>query len=179
MGPCRVILIGMMGSGKTTIGRLLSERTGWPYVDNDDLVRRRYGATSRELLASGGRGALREAEKAALHLGLELTPPVIVGVAAGTILDAESRDRMRDAGIVVWLSATAGTLIERAMDAEHRPFLDTAGREWMIEAVADRRPLYESVASLTVDTDADTPAKAVERIRAHLASAGCEEPATG
>src|SRR3989337_187365 len=94
-GPaCRVFLIGMMGSGKTTIGRLLAEATSWPDVDNDELVRRGNGRTSREILAAEGEPMLRQAEASALALGVELPPPVIVGVAAGTILDAANRERL-------------------------------------------------------------------------------------
>src|ERR687896_164630 len=60
--PCRVILVGMMGSGKSTIGRLLADGTGWPYVDNDELVARLHGATSRQLLATVGEERMRLAE---------------------------------------------------------------------------------------------------------------------
>src|SRR5918994_3597217 len=105
MDACRVILIGMMGSGKSTIGRLLAEVTGWPYVDNDELVQRAHGATPRQLLAERGEGAMRFAESSALALGLDVPEPAIIGAAAGTILDVRDRDRMRDGGIVVWLTA--------------------------------------------------------------------------
>ncbi len=96
MNACRVILVGMMGSGKSTIGRLLSEATGWPYVDNDELVLRSHGATPRELLSEQGEAVMREAESSALALGLEVPAPAIIGVAAGTILDPANRDRLRE-----------------------------------------------------------------------------------
>ena len=65
-GPCRVLLIGMMGSGKSTIGRLLSDATGWPYIDNDELVRQTHGATARQILAERGEARMRAAESDAL-----------------------------------------------------------------------------------------------------------------
>lgn len=168
-GPaCRVILIGMMGSGKTTIGHLLSEETGWPYVDNDELVQRSHGLTSREILAEEGEPMLREAEASALAVGLELPAPVMIGVAAGTILDPANRRGMEAGGIVVWLRAAAATLVGRAMDAEHRPFVDTAGHDWLAQAITEREPLFTSIADLIVDTDAGTPNDAVRTIRAHL-----------
>ena len=174
--PCRVLLIGMMGSGKTTVGELLSKATGWPYVDNDALIRSQHGRTSREILAAEGKEKLREAEAGALALGLDLPPPVILGVAAGTILDAGSRGALDAGGVVVWLRAGAEALVGRAMDAEHRPFVEDAGRAWMVDAVRDREPLYASVADLTVDTDAGPPSEAISLIRSHLASGpACED----
>lgn len=155
----------MMGSGKTTIGRLLSQEIGWPYVDNDELVQRRFGRTAREILAAEGEATLREAEASALALGLALPGPVIIGVAAGTILHQPSRRDLRAGGFVVWLRASAATLVARAMDAEHRPFVDTAGAAWIAAVVTEREPLYASVADLIVDTDIATPADVVRTIR--------------
>lgn len=174
---CRVILIGMMGSGKTTVGRLLSTATGWAYVDNDELVRRESGTTSRELLAHGGQDRLRRVESAALARGLELPPPVIVGAAAGTVLDPASRTRMSAAGVVVWLHASADVLIRRAGDAPHRPFVDRDGAQWMEETAAERAPLYARIADLVVDTGDGPPERSVSRIRSHLAGVGACAPA--
>lgn len=175
---CRVILIGMMGSGKTTIGRLLSEATGWPYVDNDQLVRRYSGLTARELLAESGQDRLREVESAALALGLELPPPVIVGVAAGAVIDARNREGMSRGGVVVWLRASTETLIERAGNAAHRPFVDRFGPDWMQKTAAERDPLYAEVADLTVDTGELTADESVGAIRSHLADACAELPSS-
>ena len=175
--PCRIVLVGMMGSGKSTVGRLLAERTGWPYVDNDELVRRESGVTARELLAEGGQQRLREVEARALRLGLELEAPVIIGVAAGTILDASNRHAMRSRAIVVWLRARIEVLVERAMNAEHRPFVDTAGPDWLVAAAAEREPMYAEVADVGVDTGDSTPADSVAAIQQHLATVpACAKP---
>jgi shikimate kinase len=168
-GACRVLLVGMMGSGKSTIGRLLSAATGWPYVDNDELVRRGRGTTAREVLAAGGEEALRDAEADALALGLEMPAPVIVGVAAGTILDPSQRRALADGGVVVWLRAGAVVLAERAAGAEHRPWLDEDPAGWMAGALAEREPLYGEVADVVLQTDAEPPEIGVERLRAWLA----------
>jgi shikimate kinase len=152
-----VLLVGMMGSGKSTIGRLMADATGWPYVDNDDLVLRASGATPRRLLAECGEPAMREAESDALAGGIALAPPVIVGVAAGVILGADDRDALRDGGVVVWLRAGADALAARAAGAEHRPWLDDDAGAWMRSALAEREPLYASVADHVVDTDAAPP----------------------
>lgn len=173
MEPCRVILIGMMGSGKTTIGRLLAEATGWEYVDNDELVQRHHGATAREILARHGRERMRAAEASALALGLGLPAPVIIGAAAGTVLDEGNRDGLRAGGTVVWLYAAPEILAGRAPGGDHRPFVDADGLEWMRRTATDRKPLYTEVASLAVDTGTGSPNDAVRTIQEHLAARGC------
>jgi shikimate kinase len=154
--PCRVVLMGMMGSGKSTVGRLLAARTGWPYHDNDELLGRLAGATPRAIEASAGEDAMRVAESAALRLGLEQPPPCLIGAAAGTILDADNRELL-DSAVVVWLRALPATLAERSKGSSHRPWLATGALAWLSAADSERRPLYESVAYITVDVDELTP----------------------
>lgn len=158
----------MMGSGKTTVGRLLARRTRWPLHDNDELVLRLFDATPRQILASGGEARLRAAESEALAMGLEAPSPCIVGAAGGTILDEANRRSLRGAGVVVWLRVTPDTVATRAMGAAHRPWLDTGGESWIRDAVAERNPLYASVADLTVDADDRTSAKVAAEILGHL-----------
>ena len=165
---CRVVLVGMMGSGKTTIGRLLSERTGWSYHDNDELLARLFRATPREIFASRGVAALREAESRALALGLDAPPPCIVGAPGGAILDEASRRRLRAAGIVAWLRASAEELKARAMGGAHRPWIDTGGGSWIAAAVDVRDPLYASVADITLNTDGRSPRDTVRELLAEL-----------
>ena len=151
-GACRVLLIGMMGSGRSTIGRLLSTATGWPYVDNDELVRRSHGMTARLILAERGELQMRAAESEALARGVREPPPSVIGVAGGTILRPENRELLRAGGIVVWLRADAAAIESRATGADHRPWLDSGGPRWIRETVSERDPLYESIADVTIDT---------------------------
>ncbi len=170
--PCRVILVGMMGSGKTTVGRALATATGWAYVDNDELVRRATGSTSRALLAARGPEEMRRAELAALRLGLDLPEPAIVAAAGGTIADDEARRWLRDAGMVVWLRANAAALASRAPRGAHRPWLEGDAAGWLRQTSEERAPLYESVADLIVDTDAGAPRDTVAAITAALRDDG-------
>lgn len=142
----------MMGSGKTTIGRLLADATGWRYVDNDALLETRDRLTARELSASGEVG-LRAAELGALLAGLATPEPCIVSAAAGTILDAGNRAAMAKAGVVVWLRARPETLASRAVGSGHRPWLDGDPVAWLREAAAERTALYAAIADVTVDVD--------------------------
>ena len=166
--PIRVLLLGMMGSGKSSVGRALSDLTGWPFVDNDALVERATGLTARELLRDRGEDALREAESEALRAGLRIPVPAIVATAAGTILSAEDRRRIDDGGFVVWLHASAEVLAERATGATHRPWLDDDPVGWFRQTIEERAPLYRSVADVEIDTGADDPEGAAERVLGRL-----------
>ena len=150
--PCRLILIGMMGTGKTSVGRLLAKRTGWAYADNDELVLELAGKTPRELLADDGETALRDSESTAMRLGLGVPEPAIVSVAGGAILDPQNRRDLHEAGLVVWFKAGPSTVEQRATGSR-RAWIDTGGPTWIREAVRTRDPLYASVADLTIDVD--------------------------
>jgi shikimate kinase len=169
-GPCRVLLTGMMGSGKSTIGRLLSSATGWPYLDNDELVRQSHGATTRQILADRGEAEMRDAESGALALGIEVPAPAVIGVAAGAILEPSNRERLRTGGIVVWLRADAAAIEARAMGADHRPWLDTGAGTWIRDTVARRDPLYASIADIVIDTGAKPAEESAAELLARLAS---------
>ena len=167
----------MMGSGKSTIGRLVSEETGWPLYDNDDLLMSLHGMTARELLSARGEEAMRAAEDAALAHGLNRPSPHVVDAAAGTILSAESRAALREP-VVIWLRALPETLFRRAAGAEHRPWL-ADGETWMRETSALRDPLYASVADIVIDTDGRTPTDvadaAIEAIKRLCRDSGFKE----
>jgi shikimate kinase len=162
--PTRVVLLGMMGSGKTSVGHALSALTGWPFVDNDALVQAETGRTARELLAERGEDAMRDAEAAALRRGLEVSPPAIVATAAGTVLDAENRRRIARGGHVVWLRARPEVLAARAAGAQHRPWLDDDPVAWFRAAAEERDGRYREVSDVEVDTERMRPAEAARQI---------------
>jgi shikimate kinase len=154
-----LILVGMMGSGKTTIGRLLSTATGLPYIDNDDLLDGVAARTAREIAVDGDVN-LRIAESAALLRGLATPPPCIVGAAAGTILDPVNRRAISEAGTVVWLRGRPETLARRAVRGTHRPWLQGDALGWFRKAVREREPLYSSIADVRQHVD-ESPLDAV------------------
>jgi len=170
--PCRVILLGMMGSGKTTVGEELSRVTGWPYHDNDVLLEAATGLTARELAARGPK-RLREAEAAALVQALSVPEPAFAAAAAGVVTDPELRRLLRASARVVWLRAPVETLAARTMAGPHRPWLDGDAIEWLERTASARRSLYREVASLEVDTSARTPAEIAAEIVAWLRQLGC------
>jgi shikimate kinase len=174
---CRVVLVGLMGSGKTTLGRILAGRTGWPYHDNDDLLARAFGGTPRELLARRGEKEMHADEAEALKLGLRQPAPCIVGAAAVTVLDAASRARLRRA-VVVWLRARPETLVRRAAGAAHRPFLANDPLAWLTAAAAARDPLYRALADIVVDVDDRPPAQVADEILARVRTLPACTPAS-
>ena len=177
-GDCRVVLIGMMGSGKSTVGRELAARTGWALHDNDALLERIAGRTARDLFEAHGEAVLREVEAAALALGLAQPPACIVTAAAGVILKESLRVALA-AETVVWLRADPATLFRRATGGDHRPWLDH-GQDWFATTAAARGPLYESVSDLIVDVDDATPAMVASEIHLWLSNASpCSEALAG
>jgi shikimate kinase len=141
-----------MGSGKTTVGNRLAAVTGWPYYDNDELLRAIAPASAREL-AIDGPARLRRAEADALSLGMDMPPPAILSAAAGVILDRECVKTLRRADIVAWLHADATTLAARTLEGKHRPWLDRDPVGWLSLASRRRRLLYSRAASIEVRTD--------------------------
>lgn len=163
----RVLLVGMMGAGKTTVGERLSDVLGWPYYDNDELLRRLVGKDTRRVQQEDGTAALRRAESACLTLALTDAGPLIAGVAGGVVTDPLDRGRLRSGGFVVWLRATIDTLARR-VEGSDRPWLGDDPRAALTALYAGRGPLYASVATLVVDVDALPPVAVAERIAAAL-----------
>jgi shikimate kinase len=169
---CRIVLIGMMGSGKSTVGELLSRRTGWPHHDNDQLLRRLFDANPREILTSRNEEAVLAAEVEALRAGLAKATPSIVSAAGGTIVDQAARKALAANGLVVWLRVDAATIHERAGGGDHRPWPDPDRLGWIRSALTTRQALYESVAQLILDADHAAPSALADQILAHIRQRG-------
>jgi shikimate kinase len=164
----RILLIGMMAAGKSSVGRALSSRTGWPHLDNDELVMMATGRPTPEVLAAADEPTLRQVETAALDEVLAMPPPVIAGVAAGVIIDPEARKRMTEASFVVYLRAPVDVLARRAGTGAGRAWLDTDPVAALERLYEGREPLYVEAADLVLDVDGATPAELADRIIAAI-----------
>jgi shikimate kinase len=160
----RIVLVGMMGCGKTTVGGILAKRLGWPFHDNDALLRQLFAATPRQLLETGDEAAMHAAELTALSAALAMPAPAVVAAAGGTILDREARSEMEHGGLVVWLRITAGTVEARSARGDHRPWPDADRAAWIGRALDERHDLYAAVADLVLDADKASPAALADRI---------------
>ena len=165
-GRNRVVLVGMMGSGKSTVGRALADALAWPLLDNDALVRDLAGEGGPELFRTGGEAALHEAEREALVAALRRPPPAVVTAAASVVDDPRLRTMLRHAGTVVWLRAAVETLVDRidAGGGSGRRS-DAADVAWLRGRAAKRAALYAAVADAIVDVDGMTVAEVVAAIR--------------
>lgn len=165
MGPVeRVLLVGMMGAGKTTVGRALGQRFGWPYLDSDEEVRRRTGRTVPELFAERGEAAFRAEESAVLAEACSSTHPVVVSVAGGAVLDEGNRRVVAASGLVVWLRASLATLTARVGDGRTRPLLGDDPGAALARLYPVRAQLYEALADLVVDVDGVPVERVVDRV---------------
>lgn len=160
----------MMGSGKTTVGRALAQRLGYPYLDSDEEVERVTGRTVAEIFRTRGEAAFRAHEKRAMAEALTSDGPVVVSVAGGAVLDPENRRRLRQGGLVVWLKASMRTLAERVGTGEGRPLLGRDPLQSLTRLYQQRRHLYAEVADMVIEVDTLTTEQAVERILERLRS---------
>ena len=168
MPPHRVLLIGMMGAGKSTVGRLLADRLGWPYWDSDEQVEAHTGHSVPEIFAARGEAAFRAEEALALVEATTGDGPAVLSVAGGAVLDADNRQRIKRAGLVVWLRGSVATLARRVGSGQGRPLLSGDPEAALARLLVEREPLYEQLADLVVDVDQLDAEAAVEKIQAVL-----------
>jgi shikimate kinase len=172
----RVLLVGMMGAGKTTVGRALADLLGWRYLDNDELLAQVAGADTRTVQERDGETALRRAESAALTLAVTAAGPLVASVAGGVVGNPLDAARLQAGGFVVWLRADLETLADRVAGTD-RPWLGDDPRQALRSLYAGRADLYSSVAALVVDVDT-LPADAVARRIAHAVAQRNAGPAS-
>jgi shikimate kinase len=168
----RILLVGMMGAGKTTTGRLAAGKLGWEYLDSDAEVQKETGLTVPEIFARDGEVAFRAAETEVLRRACETTVPVVVSVAGGALLRPENRALVRASGRVVWLRARVETLARRVGDGAGRPLLDDDPAAALRKLEAVRRPLYTEVADEIIDVDDLSPEEVATRIVHGVGAAG-------
>ena len=159
-----LILVGLMGAGKTTVGQRCAERLGRPFVDTDDVVVATAHMSIDEIFATGGEPRFRELERTAVADSCASPAPLVIACGGGAVLDPENRKLLRAAGVVVWLQATADELAVRVGDGTTRPLLRNDPHGSLTRLARLREPAYEAAAHEIVDTtnlDIETAADAV------------------
>ena len=153
--PKNIVLVGFMGSGKTTVGRELHQRLGYPLVDMDQVIEERAGKSIPAIFEEHGEAGFREMETSLLkeitnHAGSERR---IISTGGGIVGSEENRTLLKQLGYVVWLSAPIKVILERTGKNRNRPLLHTEDPAAKIQMLMDQRnPLYEQVAHLKLDT---------------------------
>jgi shikimate kinase len=165
-----VVLVGMMGSGKSTSGRVLATRLGFAFADADVEIERTAGRTIRAIFADDGEATFRQIEAEVLAALLARAEPTVIAAGGGAVLALANRTLARQRGLVVWLRAEPATLIERVATrtdrANVRPLLDEDPASKIERLVAERRASYEDAADLVVDVDALSPNAVADSIMA-------------
>jgi shikimate kinase len=159
----RVVLVGPMGAGKTTVGRLLADRWGVGFRDTDDLVEEAEGRSVSDIFVDSGEEHFRALERAAVGRALDEHPGVLA-LGGGAVMAEETRTALAGHA-VVFLRVGLTDAAARVGLGASRPLLLGNVRGTMKGLLDERTPVYESVASLSVDTDGRTPdevANAVE-----------------
>jgi shikimate kinase len=156
-GDCsthHIVLVGMMGVGKTTVGRLLADRLGRRLIDSDGMIEERTGRTVREIWTTDGEPAFRALETEALVEALAAPEPAVIAAAGGVVLSEPNRRALAESGAhVVWLLADVDLLLGRVRNGMHRPLLDEDPEGVLRTMFATRAQLYREVADAIVSVD--------------------------
>lgn len=146
-----VVLIGMMGAGKTCIGRKMAERLGLPFVDADQEIAEAAGCAIPDIFALHGEAAFREGERRVIMRLLD-EPVHVLATGGGAFMDERTREKIREKGISIWLRADIDLLLRRVSRRSNRPLLKQGDPREVLEALmAERDPVYAK-ADIIVDS---------------------------
>lgn len=168
-----IILIGMMGCGKTTVGELLAARLKRTLVDTDALIERREGMSVSEIFESQGEGYFRSLE-AGVAQALSLRQDLIIACGGGLPLQEGAMAALKESGVVLWLDREAGEIFDRE-DLSDRP-LAREGREAFLKKAAQRREVYARWADATIHDFTSPISTAARAKEAAEAIASWDEP---
>jgi shikimate kinase len=169
--PKSIVLVGLMGAGKTNIGKRLAARLHLPFVDADHEIEAAAGETIEEIFAKRGEAVFREGERRVIGRLLE-QPVQVIATGGGAFMDPQTRAAIRERGISLWLRAELELLVARVARRSNRPLLkEGEPRAVLARLMALRHPVYAE-ADLVVDSIDGPPeatvARVVEALNAHL-----------
>jgi shikimate kinase len=160
-----IVISGLMGAGKTTIGRMLAERLDWAWRDSDVDIEATTGLTVRELRERDGVDAMHGLESVHLLETLEAARPSVISAAASVVDDPACRAALADPGVaVIWLRADPSLLAERFGSGTHRPAYGDTPEAFLADQAARREPLLVQIGAQIIDVDELTPDGVVARV---------------
>lgn len=171
--PRSIVLVGLMGAGKTSIGRRLASRLNLPFRDADHEIEAAAGCTIPEFFERHGEVEFRKGEHKVITRLLTEEPVHVLATGGGAYMDPETRRLIREHAVSIWLRAGLDLLVERTSRRNNRPLLRRGNpRETLARLMEQRYPVYAE-ADITVDSDETPPdaaaARVQEALRAHLA----------
>lgn len=174
--PGPIVLVGMMATGKSTVGRSIAARLGRPFYDSDAMIEARTGKTVAELWEAGGEPAYRSLESGVLAEALDAQPAGVVAAAGGVVIAPGNRAQLQRVserrGVVVWLRAEPSLLAARVRPGDHRPLLKGDPIGTLTRLAKGRAHLYAEVADRTIDVDDLTPEGVVNAVLDELEAYG-------
>jgi shikimate kinase len=174
-----VVLVGLMGAGKTAVGRLLAEKLSFPFIDADREIETAAGLTISEIFERHGEPFFREREEKVMGRLLS-GPPQVIAAGGGAFMSAATRAQIRAAGVSVWLKAEVDLLVKRTAKRNHRPLLAGDDPRAVLERLAAERDPTYATADFTIETSeepADAVAARIVAILASHATTGAEKRA--
>ena len=158
-----IVLVGLMGAGKSCIGRRVAQRLSIPFVDADAEVETAAGCSVADIFAQYGEEAFRDGERRVIARLLD-GPPAVLATGGGAFMDEETRKLILDGSISVWLRADLDTLLERTAGRSHRPLLNHGDpKETLSKLIDQRYPIYAE-ANVVVDTGSDSATVTCNRV---------------
>lgn len=167
----QVVLIGMMGSGKTTIGRMLARKLNRSFLDTDRELERRAGQTVRQIFTQQGEDAFRHMETELLQELVEWQRSSVIACGGGIVARVENVGLLKQIGTVIWLSMSSDNLVERLHYSRRqgRPLLQTEHWPQVVrQLMAERAASYRRAADVTLAVDGMAPSQVVAEITRHL-----------
>lgn len=170
-----VALVGMMGAGKSSVGRRLAARLGVPFKDADAEIEAAAGCSISEIFDRYGEAAFRDGERRVIAR-LLAEPPHVLATGGGAFIDPSTRERLKDSAISIWIKAPVELLLSRVQRRDSRPLLKNGDpRETLTRLLAQREPIYAE-ADITLESEDGPHTLAVERIVALLTERGVCAP---
>ena len=171
--PCRTVaLVGLMGAGKTKVGRRLAIRLGLPFFDSDQEIEAAAGETIEEIFANRGEQAFRDGERRVIAR-LLAGPVHVLATGGGAFMDPVTRAAISRRGVSLWLRADLDVLVQRVSRRADRPLLKAGDpRAILAELIERRHPIYAE-AEVTVDSGDGSPEATVNRAIAALTACPC------
>jgi shikimate kinase len=167
-----LVLVGLPGSGKSTVGRQLARRLGLPFTDSDHVIEQRIGCSIRSFFEREGEGAFRDIEQSVIH-ELTQTADGVLATGGGSVLRRANRERLRSASKVIYLRSTPEEVFRRLRHDANRPLLQVADPMERLRALyAERDPLYRETAHFVVETGRPSVPALVNLILKQLELAG-------
>ena len=163
-----LVLVGFMGSGKSSVGREIARRWGYRFLDTDTIIRQKYRKSIPDIFATLGEEVFRDEENKALQ-DLENSHRAVIATGGGIILQPRNHPLLRSLGVVLWLLASEEVIWERVSRNQNRPLLRTKDpRKTITDLLSVRYPLYRAVADINVETSGLTHQEVADRALAAI-----------